>query len=346
MKYTKIIWAIAFASLVLFLGLSPVYGGDPARIGTAGGEQLLVPVGARDLAMGGSNVAYSSGLDAIYWNPAGLSEMKSTAAGVFSTMQIFNDIDVNYLALGLKAGKLGMIGISIKSFDVGDIGITTNDDIEGASGATFSPTFVTGALTYSRRLTDVIQVGVTGKFVSESVPRASASAVAFDIGIQYHNLGGLDGISMGLVVKNIGTNLHYGGSAFLVQAVDANGNRQEFRDRPTATAQLPASVELGVGYQRNINEDNAIIFNGNFENNNFGHDNFKFGAEYAYSDLIALRGGYVVADGLDSDDQLYRFTLGVGLHYAISGTDFAFDYAFRDSQYFDGNNMFSLTIGF
>ncbi len=345
MKYTKIIWAIAFASLVLFLGLSPVYGGDPARTGTAGGEQLLVPVGARDLAMGGSNVAFSSGLDAIYWNPAGLSKMNSTAAGVFSTMQIFNDIDVNYLALGLKAGKLGMIGVSIKSFDVGDIAETTLDDIEGASGATFSPTFVTGALTYSRQLTDVIQVGVTGKFISESVPRASASAVAFDIGIQYHNLGGLDGISMGLVVKNIGTNLNYGGSAFLTQQVDPNGTTQ-FRERPTATAQLPASVELGVGYQRNINEDNAIIFNGNFENNNFGNDNFKFGAEYAYSDLIALRGGYLVTDGLASDDQLYRFTLGVGLHYALGGTDLSFDYAFRDSQYFDGNNMFSLTIGF
>lgn len=341
MKHRNLIGAIALIMLVLFLGLSPVFAGDPARIGTAAGEQLLVPVGARSLALGGSNVAYTKGLDALYWNPAGLSLMDRSASGMFSTMQIFGDIDVNYLAIGLKAGALGSIGISFKVFDFGDIPITTNEDIEGASGATFAPSFFTAGLTYSRRLTDVIQVGATAKLVNESVPRASASAVAFDVGIQYHDLGGIDGVSFGLAVKNIGTNMQYAGSAFLTQAAD-----RSFQERPTATHQLPATVELGVGYQRNIDENNSITFNTNFENQNFGNDNFKFGVEYSYSDLIALRGGYLFTDNVDSEDQLYTFTLGVGLHYDFGGTDLTFDYAFRDSQYFDGNNLFSLTIGF
>ncbi|MCB0258097.1 MAG: PorV/PorQ family protein [Calditrichaeota bacterium] len=346
MKHRNLIGAIALIMLVLFLGLSPVFAGDPARIGTAAGEQLLVPVGARSLALGGSNVAYTKGLDALYWNPAGLSLMDRSAAGTFSTMQIFGDIDVNYLAIGLKAGALGSIGLSFKVFDFGDIPITTNEDIEGANGATFAPSFFTAGLTYSRRLTDVIQVGATAKLVNESVPRASASAVAFDVGIQYHDLGGIDGVSFGLAVKNIGTNMQYAGSAFLTQATDAGAGRNDYRERPTATHQLPATVELGVGYQRNIDENNSITFNTNFENQNFGNDNFKFGIEYSYSDLIALRGGYKFTDNVDSEDQLYTFTLGVGLHYDFGGTDMTFDYAFRDSQYFDGNNLFSLTIGF
>ncbi len=340
MRKYKFFWATAIM-MVFLMGLPSLYAGDGARTGTAGGEQLRVPVGARDLALGGSNVAYTSGLDAIYWNPAGFSSMTSHAAGTFSTMTIFNDINVNYMAIGVQAGRFGTIGFSLKTFDFGDIPFTTNEDMDGASGRTFSPTFLTGTVTYSRKLTDAIQVGFSGKFVSERVPRANGSAFAVDVGIQYHELGGISGLSMGLAVKNIGTDMQYSGSAFLQKDVQGN-----FRDIPTASFQLPATVELGVGYKRNINEQNSVILNGNFVNNNFGNDNYKVGAEYNYNDLIALRGGYLFAQNTNSDDQLYTFTLGVGLHYKFGNTDLAFDYAFRDSQYFDGNNLFQLTIGF
>lgn len=337
MNKHKLTWAIASVALVLVMAFSAAYAGDPARIGTAAGEQLLIPVGARDLAMNGANVAYSSGLDAIYWNPAGFANFDHKAAGTFSTMKIFSDINVNYLAIGLKMGKLGQIGFSLKSLDFGEIPITTNEDIDGASGATFAPSFMVGALTYSQRLTDAIFVGATAKLVTESVPRASATGVAFDIGIQYHNIGNVNGVSMGLVVKNIGTNMQYSGSAFLTQT-----SNTEYGDRPTASNQLPATVELGLGYQYNFNEQNSLIFNGNFENNNFGNDAYKLGMEYAFTDLIFLRGGYKFMNNTDNEDVLNKWTLGAGIHYRWV----TFDYTYRDSEWFDGNNMFQLTVGF
>ncbi len=345
MKHHKLS-VIAIMLLALLLSSFQGFAGDPARIGTAAGEQVLVPVGGRDLAMGGANLAYTSGLDAMYWNPAGFAQLPSTAAGTFSTMSIFNDVNVNYMAFGVKVGGLGNLGFSLKAFDFGDIPYTTNEDWDGSTGRTYSPTFLTGALTYSRQLTDLIQVGFTAKLIHESVPRASASAAAFDMGLQYHQLGGVNGLSMGLVVKNIGTNLQYAGSGLLTQSVDVDDDRIEFRDRPSASHQLPATVELGLGYKRNINENNYVIFNGNFENNNFGNDNVKFGVEYNYGELIALRGGYLHASDVDSEDRLHRFTAGVGLNFQMSGTNLQFDYAFRDSRYYDGNNLFSLTIGF
>lgn len=346
MKNRKITWFIAFVSIAIFLGTSSVFAGDPARIGTAGGEQVLIPVGARDLALGGANIALSSGIDAIYWNPAGFSGMNGTANGVFSTMQIFNDVNVNYAAIGFKVGKFGVLGFSLKAIDFGDLPVTTNEDIDGLSGGTFSPTYVTGAVTYSRRLTDAVQVGFSGKLISESVPRASASAAAFDMGIQYHALGGIQGLSLGLAVKNIGTNIQYSGSAFLAEVDDFSAGRNDFRDRPTANSQLPTTVELGLGYRYNINEENNLMLVGDFINNNFGDDNYKLGAEYSYNDLIALRGGYLFAARTGSDDQLYTFTLGVGLHYQVGNTELSFDYAFRDSQYFDGNNLFQVSLAF
>lgn len=346
MRNKKIFYVSAIFALVLLVGLTSVFAGDPARTGTAAGAQTLVPVGARYLAMAGANVANVSGVDGIFWSPAALANMENRAAGVFSTMTIFNDINVNYLALGFKMGRVGAFGFTLKAFDFGDIPETTVQDPDGASGRTFSPTFVTTGLTYGRMLTDAIQVGVTGKIVYESIPRAAATAFAFDAGIQYHGLGGINGLSIGVVVKNIGTNMQYTGSALLTQATAEGSNQSGFLSRETSSDQLPALIELGVGYKRNIAEKSDLLLTGNFQNNNFGNDNYKFGAEYTYSDLFALRGGYILYNNIDTENVLYRFTLGAGLHYKLGGTDLTFDYAFRDSQYFDGNNLFSLKIGF
>ena len=59
-----------------------------------------------------------------------------------------------------------------------------------------------------------------------------------------------------------------------------------------------------------------------------------------------LRGGYNYVPDLSSEDNLYTFALGAGIKYDLGGTILEVDYAFRDSQYFDANNVFSLTVGF
>ena len=43
--------------ILVFLGL--LYAGDESRIGTSGANQLLVPVGARGVAMSGADLVYS-----------------------------------------------------------------------------------------------------------------------------------------------------------------------------------------------------------------------------------------------------------------------------------------------
>ncbi len=109
---------------------------------------------------------------------------------------------------------------------------------------------------------------------------------------------------------------------------------------------MPANIEIGVGYKRNIAEGSQVTVTGLFDSQNFGNDMFKFGGEYMYTDLIALRGGILFEQDAPSEEQLYNWTLGAGLHYAFGKTDVTFDYAFRDSEYFDGNNMFSIRIAF
>ncbi len=346
MRKNKFFIVSSFLLLILAFGIMPLFAGDADRVGTAAGVQVLVPVGARDLALGGSDVATTSGLNAIYWNPAGFSIMPSRALAQFSTMNIFNDIRVNYLAVGVAAGRFGSFGVSLKAFDFGDIPLTTVEDMDGASGRTFSPTFTTMGVTYARRLTDAIRVGVTGKVIYESIPRASASAFAVDMGIQYENLGHINGLSIGLVVKNIGTNMKYSGSGLLNQAQEQNSSFYDFRSREASSDQLPSTVELGLTYRRNITETSDLVLAGVFQNNNFDNDRYKFGLEYVFNDLIALRGGYQFNQGVELENTLYGLTLGLGLHLKVGGSSLWFDYTYRDSQYFNGNNLFSFQVGF
>ena len=180
----------------------------------------------------------------------------------------------------------------------------------------------------------------------EEIPRAAATAFAFDIGIQYHGLGGMKDVSFGMAVKNIGTNMQYDGSGLLTQGSATGSSRTDYLNRPATSDQLPASVEIGIGYVNSVTEDSKLSVSTMFQNNNLSNDAFKFGAEYNYNDFVAVRGGYNLADNTDAADVLYTFTLGAGIHYKISDMDFTFDYAYRDSQYFDGNNIFTIQLGF
>jgi len=341
----KIFSGLVILAIVIGIAAAPSFAGDPDRIGTAAGVQVQVPVGAKDIALVGSNLAYTSGLDAIYWNPAGLARMENTAAAQFSYMSIFNDIGVNYLAAAYGDEDLGVFGVSIKSFSFGDIPFTTVEDMDGSSGRTFSPTFTTLGFTYSRPLTEVVNVGLTLKLINESIDRASANAYAFDIGLQYDNLGSIDGLSFAVALKNIGSNLSYEGSGLGDNYLDPSG-REDFLTRDASSDQLPTSIELGIGYRAMLAEKNVVSVVGNFLSNNFENDAVKFGVEYSFDDFLFARGGYHLGMGVEDDEKVYDFALGAGIKYPVGDLNFMLDYAYRNTQYFDGENVFTVTLGF
>ena len=97
---------------VLFAALSLAFSGDESRIGTSGGNQLLVPVGARGIAMAGSERVYSSGLESVYWNPAGLARTRETQV-LATSMDLFNDIGVIYFGASASLGDLGSVGLTV-----------------------------------------------------------------------------------------------------------------------------------------------------------------------------------------------------------------------------------------
>ena len=188
--------------------LSASYAGTVKSRGVAGAGQLSVPVGAHGIALNGTNLATVSGVEALYFNPAGASNISSFET-VFSNMNYIADIDVNYAAFATNIGKAGTFGLSIKSFDFGNIVRTSAENTEG-TGETFSPDFMTVGATWSNAFTDRVRFGVTLKFIQERIMRTSASGTGFDLGVQYTFAD--RPIRIGVMLSNLGTKMQYAGS--------------------------------------------------------------------------------------------------------------------------------------
>jgi len=342
---------VIFIILAMFTSL--LMAGDPARVGTSSGVQVKVPVGSRNLAMGGADIATTNNIDAIFWNPAGLGEFAGSVAGHLSTQTLIADISTNYLAMAFNTG-FGVIGISLKTFDFGNIDVTTVENMDG-TGETYSPTYATGGVTFAKALTDKINFGITGKMVYESIPRADASAFAVDFGIQYKELLDIEGLALGLSVRNVGTDMQYEGSGLLTEANDVVSSSttpyQDFRSRPTTDSQLPTTMDLGLTYVLPLGFGNLTLA-GDFQHNNFENDQLLFGGELEVSNMLYLRGGYVYTmvdendDGVELGENVYGLSLGFGFQYNLMGVNTIFGYSYRAAEYFDGNNVFSLGFEF
>jgi hypothetical protein len=246
MKMKKFLPALFLLVLLGSLGIPAAYGGSDNRTGTAGAMELLIPMGARGTAMASSINANATGVEAIRWNPAGMAREAGIEA-LFSTMSYIADIRVNYFAFSAGIGELGALGFSIQSINFGDIPVTTTDAPEG-TGGTFSPNYITGALTFARSFTDRIHGGVTAKFISERIMRTSAEGLAFDFGVQY--VSKESGINLGVALKNLGPQMSFDGPD-MEHFVSVPGQDPGSRDRalrlPGAAFELPSTLEIGLG---------------------------------------------------------------------------------------------------
>jgi hypothetical protein len=296
--------------------------------------------------MGESNISTSYGVESLFWNPAGVAKLENSASVLFSHMSYIADIGVEYGAVAANFEGFGVISLSIKALDVGEILVTTTQEPDG-TGDTFSPQFITAGLSYSRQLTERIAVGLTANIVSERLGQVSADGLAFNVGVIYDDLADINGLSIGVVMKNIGPQMKYDGSGLYTQATVNELNRPpQYYKIEAAPFELPSTFEIGVGYKPVLDEMNSLQLSSTFQNNNFSADEYKLGAEYGYNNLFFLRAGYQGGLEIDSEDYIYGLTAGVGLNYAFEGIAVKVDYAFRDVEYFDGNHIFALTLGF
>lgn len=320
------------------------------RLGTSGAQELRIPVGAASIAIGGSTVALGNGLGNMFYNPASLAGIDENQALV-SYSTYLADSKVNYGAVSTKLGSQGNLAFSIKVLNIGDIIVTTEAAPEG-TGEILNPNFAVLGVTYGRRMTDRVLLGVSGAFVSEKVAELSANGFAVDLGVQYDT--GWRGLRFGFAMKNVGPDMQFTG-ANLEQRISVPGDDPSAQPHvvrlQSASFEIPSYLQIGVSYDLAMGEARHATLFGAFQGNNFSTDEYRVGAEIPIGDRLALRGGYIGQLAINEEDRqqdyLYSYTYGAGFNFKLGDRPFAIDWAGTHvGEFFDDNQQVSLSIEF
>jgi hypothetical protein len=347
---------VIFSSVILALDAG---AGNPERMGQAGASQLLINPYARNSGMVGSNSARVRGLEAQFLNIAGTAFTRKTEI-LFNRSQWLGgtDIHINCFGLTQGIGETGTMGLGVVAINAGEIEITTEDLPEGGLG-TFNPTFYNISLSYAKVFSDNIYGGVNFKLISEQIPNLSARGMAVDAGIQYHT-GKYDQIHIGIALKNWGPKMRYAGDG-LSRDVGVNSFTGEYVmsvNNRSANFELPALVNIGASYDFYLTRDSAGVLkehrlsvNGNYTSNSFSYDNGMFGVEYAWKEMLMLRGGLMIEEGIFGVEGEVRNALSgpaIGatfeLPFGEKRSTFGLDYSYRFTKYFGGTHSFGVRL--
>jgi hypothetical protein len=340
----KAITSIRISS-ILFLVLTVSLSFGFNKVGTTAAPFLKIEYGARPVGMGGSFVALADDPSGIYYNPAGIAEVKSAQfMGGYTVW--FADLKYNYATFILPTSRVnfGLWG----SFLYSDaIPVTTVEDPEG-TGQKF--TYVDGLLgfTASAMLSDRLSVGVSGKYIQQKLYNETASTFALDIGSILRTP--FKGARLGMCLANYGGRMQLFGNDLTVQTdpwPEFTGNPDVEARLSTESFPLPLAFKMGIAFDLIgsgeaffSSIDHAVTLAVDGIHPNDGEEKVQVGVEYSLYDLLFLRGGYKI----NYDTQ--KYTGGAGMKFSIGQRSFAVDYAYVDMDVLDSTHRISVMIGF
>jgi hypothetical protein len=184
---------------------------------TTGAAFLLLPVGARATALGQAAVADGGTTEALFWNPAGLAELKNAELAIHHYSAFFGSGDAVVLAVPTAA--LGVFTVAGYVVDYGDLDVTTAGG--GVPIGRVTPRNVALAVAYATQIAGGLRAGIAYKLVQfrvdcsgdcASVPTATGTTHALDIGMQFA-LPARVPVVVGAAIRNLGFNLQVNNEA-------------------------------------------------------------------------------------------------------------------------------------
>lgn len=160
------------------------------------GEYLNWGAGARAMGMGQAFCGLSDDLSAIYFNPAGLTQIKSgQVTAMFSPL--FEDTSYNFLGFGYPTQKTGVLGLGVvllssRQLEETNIRQETLGEFKDSRQCIF--------VSYAKKAFKDISYGANIKLVSQQVSSYSDTGIGIDGGLF---LIPWNHISLGITLKNI-----------------------------------------------------------------------------------------------------------------------------------------------
>jgi len=264
-----------------------------------------------------------------------------------------DDLYHAYMAATFPIEEWGTVGGFVNYVSFGK-NLTTGD--EGGQ-STFNAYELVAGLTYATRLNKDAGIGINAKFIYSALSRGVtssgektdgiAASYAVDAGFLQKNLLGLDGLSFGLMLQNMGPAVFYvdqaqsdpipftwkvGLAYALINrpnhrlTVAADLNREAFYREPGSNQAEP----FWIGSWKAITSPGG---SGGMLQENIRQTVYNTGAEYVYANVVAVRSGYL----LDITGERRELDIGLGFMLSdilqIDGTFIrSFDNGIRNGQ--------------
>jgi hypothetical protein len=339
-----------FLVCVALIGLllpGPLQGQGVSKTGTVAATFLEIPVGAAAVGMGSAFVSLASDATSLYWNPAGSAWLVQSEVMAVHTNWIAGT-RFDYASFVLPLEDVGTVGVNVTSLSMDDMKVTTVAMPEG-DGEYFSAGDLAVGVSYAHRLTDRFTIGFNAKYIQQTIWHESASAFAIDVGTIFRTdlIGGL---TIGASLSNFGTPMRMSGRDArqfgIIDASKPGTNSQIPQDIEMDSWDLPLLFQIGVSTSPIKTDSYRLTISADALHPNDDYESVNVGGEFAFQDILFLRGGY---NALGLPDREGGLSFGFGLSSASflsSSTTVRFDYAFRDMGRLSNINVFSLSARF
>ncbi len=305
--------------------LFPNLGGQRAGISTA--QFLKIGIGARATAMGGAFVAIANDASALFWNPAGLVEIKQNQI-LFSHNKWVVDINHEFFGGVYHLSSNDAVGIAFTSLNTDDMPVTT-EVMPFGTGEYFKYGDIAVALSYSRKMTSQFSFGATIRYIEETLGKLKMRGVMIDLGTFYWT--GLGTTRFAVAISNFGNELAPDGKVVLF------GHRKKSSWQSFSP---PTIFRIGFAFEPYQSKNNRITTSIQLNHPNDNSENIGTGIEYTWKNILFIRGGYK----FNVEEQNYSF--GAGVHVPIGIADASFNYSFANFNRLGSVHRFSLILGF
>ncbi len=329
MRKFSILIMLVLSFIINQINIYPQIFREISKVGTTAGQFLKIAPGARALGMGGTYVGISDDIYAAYYNPAGIAINKGSGEVAFNHSQWLADISYDFAAVSLNLDTFGSLFFSVTSFRIPEDKVRTFEFPEG-NGQYWDAGSVSFAVGYAKSLTDRFSIGFNAKYIRESIWSSSSSGFALDVGTYY--ITPFNDLVIGASISNFGSKMKLDGR-------DIQINYDPDNNSNTGPNNIPAKFEMDqydlplifrIGFSMDVIKSRYIrvktAFDATHPNDNSEYLNA--GIEFAYDELVFIRGGYKSLFLANSEQS---FTLGAGINYEMTnGISIKFNYAYGD----------------
>ena len=325
MKNHNLKFKILFLFLFFYISTPEITAAEfDTKAGTTGASFLKMGVGARPVALGESFVAVADDVNSLYWNPAGIGQIKSSELMLMHNVWL-EKMSYEYIGFVVPF-ETSAIGISAGYLNIGELeGRDVDDNI--TNNFTAYDMFV--GVTYSQRIEveseeeGRLLIGITVKSIQEKIEEANAMGFGADAGLLFL---ADENWTIGAMVQNLGTGIKF---------INERDN-------------FPMNIKVGTSYK--FFEDKDLLLSVDLNKPVDNKMRLNIGGEYKLYDksmidgIIIFRGGYKYQlNGNDDVGGLGDLSAGMGFAF---GETLQLDYAFVPYGLLGFTHRVSLTIRF